>query len=946
MGAFKLLAEPVRAALEEFGLHTPTKPQEAAIPAILSGKNLLLIAPTGTGKTETALLPVFSRYLSNEQPKGIKIIYIAPLRALNRDMLSRLEGWGKKLGIKISIRHGDTPVRERQKQALQPPDMLITTPETLQAILPGKRMREHLRSVQWVVVDEVHELAGDKRGVQLAVGLERLVELAGEFQRIGLSATVGSVGDIAFFLAGVGREIEITDVSMEKELKVSVESPMPTRDDAELAERIYADFTLAARLRRFRDLVMKHARVLAFVNTRETAEMLGSRLRLLDETLPVGVHHGSLARDVRIEAERKFRDGQTKALICTSSMELGIDIGAVDLVLQYMSPRQVVRLVQRVGRSGHRAGGLSKGLIIATSPDDIAEAAVIARKTMAGELEVGKMHEMALDVLAHQLAGLCVDKGGATVDEAMRILRRAHPFRSLGKDDVNSVLAQLKSEGIMLERDGRFKLRKAGIEYYFTNLSMIPDSKRYHIQDLASRKSIAALDEEFVASYAEPGVTFICKGETWRIIEIDHERTNILVEKSDDPVGAIPAWDGELIPVPSEIAREVGSVRKEVERGLKAGRKKEEIVGELAQSYPLSREAAGWFVDEIEEFAQSGAQTPTKELVLIESSGDFVVVHSCFGSLVNNTLGWTLGTVLSARLGSSVAVKVDPYRIALRFPGDARPEWVEEALKTISPAYLGSVLDLTLKNSSMFQWRLVHVAKRFGAIRRGADLNGINLRRLIRTFEGTPIYTETLRETMLEKLDVPVTVEILGQIRSGKIKILQMSCKEGPTILAWPILDELSGGELVTPKRAEREILAVVKSRLDEHGLRLHCMNCNKWTAHTKVKRLSDSVKCGNCGARLVTVLPFEHRKALAAIQKKAADKKLTDEEKKLLEQASKAADLILTYGKKAAVVLAGRGIGPRTAGRILAKRREGDDLYREILRAERTYARTRRFWE
>ncbi|MEW6593205.1 MAG: DEAD/DEAH box helicase, partial [Candidatus Hadarchaeota archaeon] len=527
MTVFNLLAGTVRDALAGFGIISPTAPQEMAIPAITSGKNLLLIAPTGTGKTEAAMLPIFSLFLSEGNRGGIKIIYIAPLRALNRDMLNRLEGWGRKLGISISVRHGDTPARERQKQAAHPPDMLITTPETLQAILPGKVMKEHLRRVRWVVVDEIHELAEDKRGTQLTVGLERLVGLAGEFQRVGLSATVGSAGKIAAFLSGAGRQIEVSDVTVEKVLKVGVESPMPSLKDAELSEKIYSDPTLVARLRRLRDLVMEHERTLIFVNTRETAEMLGSRLRLLEGGLPLGVHHGSLARDVRIEAEQRFREGKVKGLICTSSMELGIDIGAVDLVLQYMSPRQVVRLVQRVGRSGHRVGQLSKGLIVATSPDDIAEAAVIARRAMAGEFEEGNVHELALDVMAHQLVGICMERGGATAEEAAAVLRKAHPFRELQPDDVDSVIEQLKSEGILFERDGRFKPRKAGIEYYFSNLSMIPDSKRYTTRDIASGKPVATLDEEFVASYIEPGATFICKGETWRVVEVDHERDTI-----------------------------------------------------------------------------------------------------------------------------------------------------------------------------------------------------------------------------------------------------------------------------------------------------------------------------------------------------------------------------------------------------------------------------------
>ncbi|MEW5995835.1 MAG: helicase-related protein, partial [Candidatus Zixiibacteriota bacterium] len=354
-----------------------------------------------------------------------------------------------------------------------------------------------------------------------------------------------------------------------------------------------------------RELVTAHERTLIFVNTRETAEMLGSRLRLLEGGLPIGVHHGSLARDVRIEAEQRFREGEINGLICTSSMELGIDIGAVDLVLQYMSPRQVVRLVQRVGRSGHRVGQLSKGLVIATSPDDIAEAAVIARKTMAGELEGGKIHELALDVMAHQLVGICLDKGGATAGEAMEILSKAHPFRDLQLHDVNSVLEQLKSEGILFEREGKFKTGRGGIEYYFSNLSMIPDSKRYTTRNIASGKSVAALDEEFVASYVEPGATFICKGETWRAVEVDHDRATVSVEEADEPVGAIPAWEGELIPVPFEVAREVGMLRARVEKALKAGRRRD-AVSLLADDYSLSQEAAGWFLDEISDCVEGG----------------------------------------------------------------------------------------------------------------------------------------------------------------------------------------------------------------------------------------------------------------------------------------------------------------------------------------------------
>ncbi len=947
MGVFEILAEPVRRALPEFGLENPTKPQELAVPIALDGKHMLLIAPTGTGKTEAALLPIFSMYLSRDRVLGIKIIYVAPLRALNRDMLARLERWGNLLGIRIAVRHGDTSASERQRQTRDPPDMLITTPETLQAILPGKIIHNHLRSVRWVVVDEIHELAGDKRGVQLSIGLERLSQLAGEFQRIGLSATVGSKEEVAKFLSGSGRDIELVDASMEKGMQIKVESPMPTREDVESAEKLLVDPTMVARLRRLLDLIDKQGSVLIFVNTREVAEILGSRLKLMDPELRIGVHHGSLAREVRIEAEKGFRNGRLKGLICTSSMELGIDIGAVDLTVQYMSPRQVTRLVQRVGRSGHRAGELSRGIIISSNPDDIAEAAVISKKAMKGELEEGIPHRLALDVMAHQLSGISLERGVTNVEDVISLLKRTHLYRDVDMRTVERVLEQLKSQGLIwLEKD-QFTLRRSGLKYYFTNLSMIPDTKRYIIRDLASRRSVGSLDEEFVIYQGEQGSEFIIKGEVWRIVEVDHERGQVLVEPAGDPLGVIPAWEGELIPVPFEVAQEVGSLRARVEKVFSRGGASDEAVSDIVGGYPIVNGAASWFVDQIQEHLNSGSPLPTNERLVIETSGNFSVLHVCWGSLVNQTIAWALASLLSARIGSSVAVKVDPYRIAFRFPGDARPELIERTLMELNPKHLRSILQLTLRDSSIFRWRLVHVAKRFGAIKKDAELAQINLRRILRAFDGTPIYDEAMRETMIEKLDVRRTEMLLSLLCSGKLKlVISFREKEGPTPLAWTVLNELASGELVIPKRAEMEILRALKQRLDHQRVRLHCMNCNQWSVLTRVGRLHDPVFCKKCGAKLIAILPHESVDFLAAIKKQVAGKKLTAEEQRLVRRAFRIADLVLTYGKRAIVALAGRGVGPQTAVRILASHpRDEDAFYRAILQAEKIYSRTRQFW-
>ncbi|MEA2032317.1 MAG: DEAD/DEAH box helicase, partial [Euryarchaeota archaeon] len=391
MNAFSLLNAEIQNVLEKtekFSARAPTEPQELGIPLILEGKDVLLIAPTGSGKTEAAVLPVFQKILEakekrrNSEEKGFYALYITPLRALNRDMLSRLEQWGVQLGITIEVRHGDTSTYARRRQALNPPDMLITTPETIQAMIPGKRLRENLKLLQYVIIDEVHELANSKRGTQLAVALERMAELAGDFQRICLSATVGNPEEVAKFFAGCGREkmqVVNTDTVSTKAIEIEVLNPKKTKRDENKAKELGVDPEVIAHVRTIRAAVKKCKSSLIFVNTRRAAEMLASIINKFEPGL-IGVHHGSLSKEIRIDAEDKFKQGAIKGLICTSSMELGIDIGSIELVIQYTSPREVTRLVQRVGRASHFVQKISAGKVIALTPDDIAESLVIARR--------------------------------------------------------------------------------------------------------------------------------------------------------------------------------------------------------------------------------------------------------------------------------------------------------------------------------------------------------------------------------------------------------------------------------------------------------------------------------------------------------------------------------------------------------------------------------------
>src|SRR5438876_3512151 len=383
--AFTLLSPPLKSLLQETGISKPTPPQEEAIPIVAHGENVLIIAPTGSGKTEAALLPLIDSMVQDEARQGISLLYITPLRALNRDLLERLQVWSAKLGFSVEVRHGDTPAADRRRMAGRPPDFLITTPETLQAILPGKRMREHLSRVKAVVVDEIHELAGSRRGVQLTVGLQRLEPVCpAGLQRAGLSATVGNPSEIAQFLGG-SDPVRIVQVPLSRDTRYKIEYPPPGEEDQELARRLYTAPEAAARRALVSDLVEAHDSTLIFVNSRVNAEMLGSKFNMMDQKIMV--HHGSLPKEERVRAEEAFKARQIKGLVCTSTLELGIDIGSVDLVVQYMSPRQVNSLVQRVGRSGHSLARTSQGVLVAVSTEDLLESIGVIELAKEGRLE-------------------------------------------------------------------------------------------------------------------------------------------------------------------------------------------------------------------------------------------------------------------------------------------------------------------------------------------------------------------------------------------------------------------------------------------------------------------------------------------------------------------------------------------------------------------------------
>ncbi|MFQ5815030.1 MAG: DEAD/DEAH box helicase [Candidatus Hydrothermarchaeaceae archaeon] len=936
MKSFSLLRVEIREALSAFGFKRPTEVQEDAIPSILQGKNALLIAPTGTGKTEAALLPVFHRYLdlresNGGEVEGISILYVTPLRALNRDLLERMHRWSEILELSIAVRHGDTSQYRRRKQALKPPEMLITTPETLQAILPARVMKRHLAGVRFVIVDEIHELAEDKRGAQLNIALERLSELIGRhggnpgYQRIGLSATIGSPDAVSKFLSKNGG-VNVINALAYKEMGVLVERPKPSRADKGVAEQTFSSFDASSRLRRITEFVEGHNSTLIFVNTREMAEVLASRFRMLG--VNAAIHHSSLSQEVRVAAEKEFKEEEHKALICTSSLELGIDIGSVDLVIQYKSPRQVTRLLQRIGRSGHRIGRKSKGVIIATDSDDILESLVIASRAANGTLEEVSIPRKPLDVLAHQLVGLALDMGKMDKNHAYDIVKRGYVFKDLSREEFEGVLGQMAELRLIWLEDDAFGKTRHSLKYYFGNLSTIPDEKRYLVKNLATLENVGVLDEAFVVHYVAPGNLIIFKGSPWRVVGVEDEV--ITVEPIDEVSGAIPSWVGAQIPVPYEVAQEMAMLRRRIG----------EVGREGLEGYPSDPYTKKLAASKILRHVREGLPLPDDKHILVELFENFAVIHSPFGTRVNQALGRTFSTLLTSRLGSSVALQSDAYRIILQTPTPLKEADIEELFK-IDPSLIKPLLSTSLKRTSLFKWKFIHVAKRFGAISKGASYTRIGMSRVITSYEGSPIYEETLREIFEEILDVDKAEEILRRV--GSELELEIITGKKPSPLAE--LGMRGYGEVVLPERAERIIIRAMKKRISERRVELFCLYCAKGEFTMRIKNIRE-VKCPKCGARMMAVIKGRNKELKRLYRRLKSGNGLTKEERLEVKSMQTSGNLVLSYGKKAIVAQGARGIGPEVAKRVLREGRDEDALFKSILKAERDYARTKQFWD
>lgn len=942
--AFDMLVKPVRRLVEQKGFSKPTEPQEKTIPKILEGKNVLLISPTATGKTEAAFLPVLSMLLKEPKTPGIKVLYITPLRALNRDMLDRLQWWCNSLDIKLAVRHGDTETKERTRQSRSPPDILITTPETLQAILSGWVLRQHLQALKWIVIDEVHELADSKRGSQLSLALERIRSLIGkDFQMIGLSATIGSPEKVAQFLVGTKRPVEIIRVPVAKMVKLQVIYPKPTEDDVRFAAKIYTHPEVAARLRIIRDYMNKRKSVLLFTNTRSISEVLASRFKVWDIDFPISIHHGSLAKVSRIAAENGLKRGELKGLIATSSLELGIDVGRIDFVIQYMSPRQVTRLIQRVGRAGHTYGDVAEGVIIGMDSDDTLEALVIARRALNEELEPLQIPDKPYDVLVHQIAGLMLKNRRLEFSGVLELARNAAPYENLTIDDVGKAFKYMHERfprlaWVSFEDQVALKPQrsKALFEYYFDNLSMIPVEKQFLVIDESTDTSIGVLDEAFMAEYGKPGTKFIIRGSPWQIIHATEDK--VYVRPVDDPTGSIPSWIGEEIPVPYEIAQELAEIRGFTEEKMRSGFSPEQVSASLSERYSADAETILHALAETVEQVNSGFPVPTPKRIVLEDWGEFVIIHSNFGSLINRALAQLLGEVLSDKLGRGMVVQHDPYRIFLQTMGSMSAERLVEVfneLKDMSTQVAKDTLTRSTVKTGLFKRRVIQVARRFGALKKWADFSNVSIQKLITSFEGTPVYEEGLKEVFSKDLDADGLIMVLKRFHDGDVGFQVVATGGDATPVARVGIERVSmKTDLIPPEKMRAVLVAAAKARLLNESGNFVCTNCWDYMETIRIKDLPDKPKCPRCGSFALGLLKVDEEKALPLIEKKGH---LAKDEEKMQLQAKRTAELIEKYGKAAAIALSARRVLTADIAVVLEKEpKPSDRFYELVMEAER----------
>ncbi|ADG13803.1 DEAD/H associated domain protein [Methanocaldococcus infernus ME] len=780
---YEILEEPVRVWFKsKYKSFTP--PQRYAIKEIHEKKNVLICSPTGSGKTLSAFLAGINELIKLSMEKKLEdkvyIIYISPLRALNNDIernlkepLKEICETAKNLGIeldeiRVAVRTSDTTSHQKQKMLKKPPHILITTPESLAISLNSPKFSQLLKDVKYVIVDEIHALT-NKRGVHLSLSLERLNRIS-NFVRIGLSATISPLEEIAKFLVGVGRDCYIVDVSYRKEIEIKVLSPVddfiytPTE---EITKKLYS---------LLKKLIEEHKTVLIFTNTRGAAERVAFHLKQLG-IKGVGTHHSSLSREVRLEVEEKLKRGELKVVCTSTSLELGIDIGSIDLVILLGSPKSVARALQRIGRSGHRLHEKSKGIIIAFDRDDLIENTVLAYDARTGKIDKVKIPRNCLDVLSQHIVGMALEKVW-NVDEAYNLVKRAYPYKDLSKEDFLDVLKYLS--GSIEERrvyskiwfDGeKFGKKGRARVIYFMNVGTIPDETAVEVYE--NNKLVGEVEEEFAEKLMK-GDIFVLGGKTYKFLGGRGNRIRVREVYNEKPT--IPAWFSEQLPLAYDLALDVERFR---------GEAKNISIDELIEKYEIDEKAGKAIKGYIEE-QDRYAIVPTEEEMLIESFEEekrrYYIFHFVAGRRANEAIARAFANYVSKVKRANVRIMVNDYSFALVLSKSRRLS--KELLGQLFNIDLLSNLKESIERSEIIKRRFRHVATRgFLILRRylnkkiSVERQQFNAEALLEYCKKVnhPLYRETIREILEDYLDIENALNYYEKVKERKIIYKKLS---------------------------------------------------------------------------------------------------------------------------------------------------------------------------
>ncbi len=733
-----------------------------------------------------------------------------------------------------------------------------------------------------------------------------------------------------------------------KIMTISIEYPQPLEGDILQKKRGRWKPKTTALIKRIGELIETHTSTLIFTNTRQRAEILSLQLKQEFPHLRLSTHHGSLSKKIRMDAETELKEGNLQAVICTSSLELGIDVGQIDLVIQIGSPRQVSKLLQRVGRSGHKFDRVSKGILLASNLDDVLESGVIIEEANQQRIEKQSPVKAPLDILSIQLAGLALDNDIISINETLVLLKRSWPFQRLTIAKLLEVLTFLDKLYLIKFAENGFRRTRKTRLYYYQNLSAIPNTRRYGVKNIITNRFIGSLDESYIIRQGQEGSEFIIRGRVWRIVNTDSDEEIVTVEPIQNPDANAPSWVGSMIPVPYNIAQKVGRLVSK----FVTHRDDTQFLENIGKQYHISDQSHQLISERIKKQRDWKISEPTHTKIVIEGvkQSPLLFIHTFFGSKVNQTLGRLIAGLLSLRFGYSIAVKIDAYVIILTIPSRIQitAEDIVMALEELKPKYIEALLNKIILTTNLFKWHFISVCKRFGVIEKNARADQIYLPRLIEAMKDTPVMQETFHEIQIEKFAVSQSINVLTMIQQGKIEIQTstVSAQVGFSPIAQDNLEWFSIGDLVMPDQPTGAIIDTIKERLLNKKVRLVCGWCTQWEGVKTVKNIEEYPTCPKCQSRFLTSTYYSHRHLRKLLQKAKNQGKLTTDEKKEVQRAKQVAALILSMGKKAIIAHAGRGIGARTIKQIL-KRHHPDEtaFYRAIFEAERNFVRTREFW-